>query len=134
MNAATGGHEPFDTLREVERPEVLSIDTQATSVSLRLRLPRRLPWFDGHFPDRPILPGVAQVHLAGVAALSLFGHHHRIIGTGRLKFQRPLLPDAIVTLNLDRTERSLRFEFIHESGAASSGSLRLLGTDESAVL
>ena len=134
MSAIASGIEPFGALRAAERPDVLAIDTDGTAASLQLKLPRRLPWFDGHFPDRPILPGIAQVHLAGVAARSLFGIDQRIVGTGRLKFQRPLIPDVVVTLDLSFSQTTVRFTFTHESSSVSSGSLRLIGADESVEL
>lgn len=119
---------PFETLPTGERPEVLEMSVDGADTLLRLRLPDHLPWFDGHFPGRPILPGVAHVHLAGIAALSILAPQDSVVGTGRLKFQRPLLPDDVVTLTLRPVKTGVGFEFATTDAICSSGSLKLAGS------
>lgn len=52
------------------------------------------PAFNGHFPGKPLLPGVAQVELCLAAAARLHGRPLRLRHLARAKFSRPVLPDT----------------------------------------
>lgn len=90
-----------------------------------LELPLDLRWFDGHFPGRPILPGVAQLHIASVLAEEVWG----IVATGsemsRVKFRRVMQPGDLVTLSLVRNgEDRLDFRYIQDNEVMASGALK----------
>jgi hypothetical protein len=80
----------------------------------RVRFPAGCAWFDGHFPDGPVLPGVALLSLvrAAVARRRWPDPPARTVtGFGRVRFRQPVLPDELLRLALrpSRRERSLRF-------------------------
>ena len=54
------------------------------------------PWFSGHFPGEPILPGIAQIAMVW-EALRLSGRWHgRLAGVKRIRFKQIIQPgDAI---------------------------------------
>ena len=62
------------------------------------------PTFAGHFPNRPLLPGVFQLEMARVAAESILNCPLAVREISKAKFQRPILPDEIVRLELKLSE------------------------------
>jgi 3-hydroxyacyl-[acyl-carrier-protein] dehydratase len=51
------------------------------------------PWFSGHFPGEPILPGVAQLEMALDAIKRLNRKSLRISGLKRVRFKQVIRPD-----------------------------------------
>ncbi len=60
--------------------------------------------FAGHFPNRPILPGVFQLEMSRLAAEWALQRRLSIREVSKAKFQRPILPDETVRLVLKLTE------------------------------
>lgn len=58
------------------------------------------PVFAGHFPGRPILPGVFQLELVRIAAEFVLKGALTVREIRKAKFQRPVLPDETVRLKL----------------------------------
>ena len=61
------------------------------------------PVFAGHFPNRPIVPGVFQIEMARMAAEWALGCRLSVREVCRAKFQRPILPEDAVRLDLKLT-------------------------------
>lgn len=82
-------------------------------------------WFEGHFPEFAILPGVVQIGWAVHYAHALFGLPTEVRTLEQVKFKRPLLPGARVTLRLafDAKTRKLRYEYRDAQTSYSSGTL-----------
>lgn len=84
------------------------------------------PFFQGHFPGAPIMPGVLQIEAlaqaAGILGIETLG----LAGTGRLvmfmsienaKFRRPVTPGCLLDLEVEFVQkRSRAYKF---SGTAS---------------
>jgi 3-hydroxyacyl-[acyl-carrier-protein] dehydratase len=62
------------------------------------------PVFAGHFPDRPLLPGVFQLEMTHIAAELVLDCPLAVHEISKAKFQRPILPDEIVRLELKLSE------------------------------
>ena len=82
------------------------------------------PQFTGHFPDRPIMPGVLMVEAlaqaAGVAVLSLHEYRGKLVlfaGIDECRFRRPVLPGD--TLRSRSTLEKLRGMFGRARAVAS---------------
>ncbi len=56
--------------------------------------------FEGHFPQAPILPGVAQLHWAITLARDCFDVPARFVRMDVLKFMRPVLPGTTLMADL----------------------------------
>ena len=74
-------------------------------------------FFQGHFPGRPIMPGVmiveALAQAAGVLAMESFG----LVGSGKLvyfmsidgaKFRQPVEPGCLLSLNVEFVQKRAR--------------------------
>jgi 3-hydroxyacyl-[acyl-carrier-protein] dehydratase len=60
--------------------------------------------FAGHFPGRPLLPGIFQIELVRAAAEKVLGSSLEIREIVRAKFLRPVLPKEKLRLSLKLAE------------------------------
>ena len=95
----------------VDRVEDIVLDVSARGIKA---VTINEPFFAGHFPGRPIMPGVliveALAQTAGVLAIRSFG----LAGTGKLvyfmaidsaKFRAPVEPGCLMELHVTFTQR-----------------------------
>ncbi len=85
------------------------------------------PWFSGHFPDNPILPGIAQLHMtAEVIALSR-QENLCIKRLSRVKFKRIVRPGERLEIHASATETKNQYTFriTSEGQDVCSGSMFL---------
>lgn len=108
-----------------EKPVALTREIGADHAQFGFDVDLSLRWFDGHFPGQPILPGVAQLHLAVVFAEEAWGVH--FVGTemSRIKFRRVIEPATRISLLLARPSPDrLDFQYLANGELASSGTIR----------
>lgn len=69
------------------------------------------PWFSGHFPGRPILPGVAQ--LKAVLDLIVASEEEQLSfsGLSRVKFKRIVTPDEQLDIHVTRGNEKHQYMF-----------------------
>jgi acyl-CoA synthetase (AMP-forming)/AMP-acid ligase II len=84
-----------------------------------------LVWFEGHFPEEPVLPGVAQVHLAVQWAERVWAWQPAGANLLRLKFRHILRPGDTATLSLHRdlTKQRLSFSYRVKDLVMSEGTV-----------
>ncbi len=88
-----------------------------------LSIPASHAALPGHFPGRPVVPGVLL--LDRVAAAFERWRGARIAGLPQVKFLRPLLPDQEAELLLEDDGKSIRFRIVHAQATIASGSVEL---------
>lgn len=99
-----------------------------TAASLVISVTPDCAYFEGHFPNFAILPGLAQVHWVEQLAERLF-RIRGFIGVKALKFVRPIRPDSTVVLDLKKTDTGITFAYASPDGAPySRGTLVLSET------
>jgi len=72
------------------------------------------PWFSGHFPDDPILPGIAILAMVTEAITkheSEEGRKIRITGIRRVRFRLPVRPNEVLTISLSSFNRDERLSY-----------------------
>ncbi len=86
-------------------------------------------WFDGHFPDNPILPGVAQLAMAfdliKAGALPMAG---RVAEIRRVRFKQIIGPADSVKVKIIRRKGEATwydFQILKNNDLACSGSMRI---------
>jgi 3-hydroxymyristoyl/3-hydroxydecanoyl-(acyl carrier protein) dehydratase len=79
----------------------------------------------GHFPGRPIVPGVILLDVVLERAQQQFGSNLRVAGIEQAKFLAPLLPDQDAQLTLARIGSRLQFTVRHDSLLIAQGSFTL---------
>jgi acyl-coenzyme A synthetase/AMP-(fatty) acid ligase/3-hydroxymyristoyl/3-hydroxydecanoyl-(acyl carrier protein) dehydratase len=108
-------------------PEIVSLqcgaDDDPQRVELTLRIPADLLYFDGHFGDTPILPGVVQLDWAIAFGRRYFDMPPLFGGVHALKFQQVIAPESTVMLELryDAAKTSLSFRMHSAAGQHASG-------------
>ena len=95
----------------------LDIRQQTDSeAEIAFTLPADLIFFEGHFPERAVLPGLAQVHMAVLLAHRLWGGWPSDANLARLKFRRVLMPGDAVVLRLKWNAEIGRLWFAYRFG------------------
>lgn len=106
-------------------PEVLRVQTSGDALLIAARVPLTLHYLEGHFPQFPIVAGVAQIawveHFAR-AHLGLQGHFYKM---EQLKFRQLLRPLTEFNLHIEyqRDKSRLVFRLANAEHTYSSGRL-----------
>lgn len=104
-------------------PDVLTTERAGDSAVLTLLVPEALLYFDGHFDQASLLPGVVQIDWAvhfGRKLLDFTGEFARL---EVIKFKDVISPNQQVelTLQLKESKNKLLFSYQTSSGMCSSG-------------
>ena len=89
-------------------------------------VPEQSPFFQGHFPGRPVLPGVAQLSEFVLPAISqAWAELHQLERIPSLKYKRPIEPGARLALELRRPRgaASVHFELKQDGELCTVGQL-----------
>lgn len=70
-------------------------------IQARFLLLESLPFFDGHFPGAPILPGVAHLYLVSSLIELHLNHPIQIASLSRVKFTTPCTPGMEIIIGAD---------------------------------
>ena len=109
-------------------PKVTALRQEGERAELDLEIPPDLRWFDGHFPDAPVLPGVVQLEWAMEFARRHLGLRQPAARLFQVKFKSVIQPNDRVTLKLTHDPKGprLKFSYDREDGTCSSGSITLV--------
>jgi 3-hydroxyacyl-[acyl-carrier-protein] dehydratase len=84
------------------------------------------PWFGGHFPENPILPGIAQLEMA-IDAIRLVGKRNlSVTGFRKVRFKRVIRPGEklkVIATPRKSQEGSYAFRILVEDELACNGVL-----------
>jgi 3-hydroxymyristoyl/3-hydroxydecanoyl-(acyl carrier protein) dehydratase len=106
-------------------PEIRAVRREADGADFDLFIPSDIAYVDGHFPDAPIVPGVALVHWAVKFAAQHLDFPLETAQAFQVKFRRLILPGIAITLSLRRGRKSetLLFQYTLAKQILSSGSI-----------
>lgn len=128
-------HEPPDLATPPARPTlpvVIGRTEQGLERVLYMHIDHNLAWFDGHFPDDPILPAVVQInwviHFGTDCGVDNGFNRNCFTGLSRLKFRSAIVPDTVLRLTLSAVDDSLRFTYESCSNMHSEGRIRFHGS------
>ena len=96
------------------RGRIQEIETDQSTIWVELT--PGMVWFEGHFPDQPVLAGIAQVHMAVLWAQRVWGWKPSGGNVSQLKFRRVLRPGDVVQLRLVRRPDTQRLHFSYSLG------------------
>jgi 3-hydroxymyristoyl/3-hydroxydecanoyl-(acyl carrier protein) dehydratase len=104
-------------------PEIEALERSNDRLSLRFTVSPTLPYFEGHFAEVSVLPGVVQVGWAIEFARIHIPFSARFRSLAAVKFTRVIQPHASVALDLvaNAARHELSFEYRCGDAACSSG-------------
>ena len=95
---------------------VQSIDIEAKRIVALKNVSINEPYFVGHFPHMPVMPGVLQIEAlaqaAGILSFSMMGEKaddesvYFFVGIDKARFKRPVVPGDQLTLAVETTRVS----------------------------
>ena len=74
------------------------------------------PWFNGHFPDDPIFPGIAQIQLVLDLIADELQEPLQLIRLSRVKFKKIVRPGEILDIHAAPGNKENLFTFTIQSG------------------
>jgi len=92
-----------DSIRRAQTGEPRENTTGSTT--LEFCFPVDDPTFAGHFPTRPLLPGVFQLEIAHIAAETVLKQRLSVREIVKAKFLRPIIPEETVRVELKLVEK-----------------------------
>ena len=112
-------HSKNETKWPVILDEVL-VDQQC---KISICIPSELIYFQGHFTNAPILPGIVQIHWAEAFGRRIFSIDIPFQRLEVIKFQKLIFPNnkLTITLNYDNSKKRLSFMYKSKKGVHSSG-------------
>jgi 3-hydroxymyristoyl/3-hydroxydecanoyl-(acyl carrier protein) dehydratase len=88
------------------------------------------PALAGHFPGKPIVPGVLVLERLLEAAESRLGHALHVTGLAHAKFPSPLMPEEDARASFHIDDRRLDFEIEHDGRLIARGVFQLAAEDD----
>lgn len=90
------------------------------------------PWFSGHFPGDPILPGIAQLKMVTDIIAEALGQDLYLVDLTRIKFKKLIRPGEILDIHAlaGKKENSYSFRISSQQDDVCSGTLTLAPTQE----
>ena len=82
------------------------------------------PWFRGHFPGEPILPGVAQIGMVMDAIRQARDQDLKVSAVRRVRFKQIIRPDdklKLITASLKENADAYSFRILVKNEAVCSG-------------
>lgn len=103
---------------EINDEQVLTARSSAGPESL---------WFDGHFPDDPILPGIAQLDMVLKVITEAVARDLVLHSLSRIKFKKVIRPGDSLSIQVVAAKKEYHYSFTieHEQQAVCSGRMAL---------
>lgn len=120
-----------DMLFSHQAPQaVLLVAPNADAADMVLSVPADSPYFEGHFPEFALLPGVVQVQWAKDIACRYWNLEANLLGVKALKFMSPIRPDDTVILKLSRSAAGVAFVYQKPDGSTLSRGTLVMETEK----
>lgn len=93
-------------------------------ISADIQVPSDSPWFSGHFPGEPILPGVAQIRMVFDTICSARNGEMSVSSVRRVRFKQIIRPDdqiKIIASPLVQNDDAYSFRLVVKDETVCSG-------------
>jgi len=69
------------------------------------------PWFSGHFPEDPILPGIAQLNMVTETVAKVLGKKLSLQSLARIKFKKIIRPGDVLDIHAQAGKKENHYQF-----------------------
>ena len=109
------------------RYHVEELERTAEQIRYRFEFPATSRFFEGHFPDNPILPGVAQVLICTEVLATSLATPVFVRELESVRFRKPLTPSTPceLTIQLPDADGRIGFAFHSEEGLVADGKMSI---------
>ena len=97
-------------------------------IRAHIEVPAASPWFDGHFPGEPVLPGLAQISMVCDVIRNVSEGELWVSHVSRVRFKRIIRPDdrlKIIASPLKEKADAVSFRIQIQGDLVCSGVMRL---------
>ncbi len=96
-------------------------------ISATVKTDENSPWFSGHFPGDPILPGIAQLGMVFDVISKVSPEDSAIKNLTRIKFKKIIRPGELLTITVisGRKKNSYSFRIMADGKEVCSGGVNL---------
>ena len=116
---AASDRQPWHTMIPVQK-------SSPNDIIAKAKVDKDSPWFSGHFPGEPILPGIAQLKIVLEAIQRAERKNLKISGIKKARFKRIIEPEDEIEIHagpVKETALSYSFRIMVRDGLACSGIL-----------
>lgn len=96
-------------------PVILDKKVLSNEIIYKLFLYKNSDYFNGHFPEFEITPGVVQLYIAGFLAKYNFGGDILSGQIKKIKFTNIIKADSIINLKLTKSDKNVNFEYFDDN-------------------
>lgn len=95
---------------------------------VKIHVPDTISWFDGHFPEQAVLPGVVQIDWVGKIGTALIVSKGVFSKLSNIKFKSMVMPNTRLTVELiyQSEKGNLKFHLFDEKTSYSSGIMKFI--------
>ena len=94
------------------------------------------PWFTGHLPDEPILPGIAQLKMVLDLLSAEYSEQLYLHSLSRIKFRKIVQPGEELSLHVvnEKNDSTFSFRITNDGEIVCSGKFIFAQTDQKRIL
>ncbi len=109
------------------RYHVEELERTPDQIRYSLEFPATSRFFEGHFPDNPILPGVAQVQICIELLAASLAQPVSVRELESVRFRKPLTPSTPceLTVRLPDADGRIEFAFRSDEGLVADGKMMI---------
>ncbi len=110
----------------MEWHSLTNLNHSSAEISADVHVTPDSPWFSGHFPGEPILPGIAQIAMVFDAIAQCSGNNLKISNIKKIRFKQIIRPDdnlKIVAVPAKGNDLSYSFRIMVNGEIACTGSM-----------
>ncbi len=115
---------------DLENSEISILNKDSQTIHAVFQFNKKLDLFKGHFPGKPILPGIFQIEMIKYVLEKSFAYRLQIKSVKKTKFSNLIHAEEIVMLDITIDEKNSLFNVktILSSGNTIAGKINLVLT------
>jgi len=110
----------------------LTVQQTVDAITAQVTTEPQSPWFSGHFPGDPVLPGIAQLKMVADIVARALAQDLVLVELTRIKFKKLIRPGEILDIcaRAGNNENTYTFRISSKQEDVCSGTLTLAPTQE----